>query len=130
MDKDLADDLAARIRKYKAPEKYSLIGSSGESGRNRSGDPARKGKSVTQPKEGRFTGTVELFVVNWCPGCKRAIAYLRQKNIPYKAYDVEVDAVAKKRFDDLGGRGYPLILVGSKKFYGSDPKTIDYYVGR
>jgi glutaredoxin len=127
LDKGLADELAARIKKYKAPEKYLLTGSSERTDVSKS---AGRGTSATQPKEGRFTGTVELFVVSWCPSCKRAIAYLKSKGIPYRAYDVELDAAAKKRFDDLGGRGYPLILIGSKKFYGSDPKTIDYYVGR
>ncbi len=132
MDKKLADDLAARINKYKAPEKYRLTGSSGVTGGNR---VASRGASVTPPvaataKKERFTGTVELFITSWCPGCKKAIAYLQEKGIPYVAYDVEADAQAKKRFDELGGRGYPLILVGSNKFYGSDPKTIDYYVGR
>jgi len=132
MDKGLADDLAARINKYKAPEKYRLTGSSGVTGGNRA---TSKGPSVTSPvtaaaKKERFTGTVELFITSWCPSCKKAIAYLQEKGIPYVAYDVEADAQAKKRFDELGGRGYPLILVGANKFYGSNPKTIDYYVGR
>jgi len=69
-------------------------------------------------------------VVSWCSYCKKAIAYMQQKGIPYRAYDVEADPAAKKRFDELGGRGYPLILIGSKKMYGWDPKTFNYYVGR
>lgn len=36
----------------------------------------------------------------------------------------------QKNAFELGGHGYPLILVGNNKFYGSDPKTIDYYIGR
>lgn len=130
MDKGMADELAERLRKYKAPGTYTLTGSSEESGSGRKESSPGRMQGAAQSKQGRFTGTVELFVVSWCPSCKRAIAYLRQKGIPYRAYDVEVDAAAKKRFDDLGGRAYPLILVGSKHFYGSDPKTIDYYLGR
>lgn len=135
MDKGLADDLAARINKYKAQRKFRLTRSSGETGGTRANTAANKGASVppsvtAAAKKERFTGTVELFITSWCPSCKRAIAYLQEQGIPYTAYDVEADAQAKKRFDELGGRGYPLILVGTNKFYGSNPKTIDYYIGR
>jgi len=119
MDKGLADELAKRLRSYKAPENYRQTGTT---------ETRRAGAARTV--EGRFTGTVELFVVSWCPHCKKAIAYMQQKGIPHRAYDVEADPAAKKRFNELGGRGYPLILIGAKKMYGWDAKTFDYYLGR
>jgi len=135
IDKEKASRLSAQISKYKAADKFQFIGSSVGSGGNRSSNMLHKDTGAPEPastskKKVSFTGTVELFVTSWCPSCKRAIAYMKEKGIPYVAYDVESDAQAKKRFDDLGGRGYPLILVGNNKFYGSDPKTIDYYTGR
>lgn len=119
MDKGLADELSKRIRNYKAPANYRPTGTM-----------ADRGTVAARSGEGRFTGTVELFVVSWCSYCKKAITYMQQKGIPYRAYDVEADPAAKQRFDALGGRGYPLILIGSKKMYGWDPKTFEYHVGR
>jgi glutaredoxin len=135
IDKEKAPRLSAQISKYKAPNNYRFMGSTGTTQGSRTNYGARTGGNGTQiatgtGKQGRFTGTVELFVTSWCPSCKRAIAYMKEKDIPYVAYDVESDAQARKRFEELGGRGYPLILVGDHKFYGSDPKTIDYYTGR
>lgn len=135
IDKEKASRLSVQISKYKAADKYHFIGSSVRSGGSRSTNTSLKDAGAPEPvstskKKVSFTGTVELFVTSWCPSCKRAIAYMKEKGIPYVAYDVESDPQAKKRFDELGGRGYPLILVGNNKFYGSDPKTIDYYTGR
>lgn len=103
IDKEKASRLSVQISKYKAADKYHFIGSSGTTRGNRSGDTTSRVHNSTQSpgaveKRERFTGTVELFVTSWCPSCKRAIAYMKEKGIPYVAYDVESDAQAKKRF--------------------------------
>lgn len=80
------------------------------------------------PKQERFSGTVELFVTDWCGYCKKAQAYLKGRGIPYVAYDIEKDAAANKRYKELGGRGVPLILVGSNRMNGYSQESLEYYL--
>lgn len=80
------------------------------------------------PKKERFTGTVEMYVTDWCGYCKRAENYLKSKGIPYVAYDIEKDSAARQRHRELGGRGVPLIIIGSNKMSGFSPETLEYYL--
>lgn len=80
------------------------------------------------PKIERFTGTVELYVTDWCGYCKQAKNYMNSKNIPYVAYDIEKDSAAKQRHKELGGRGVPLIIIGSNKMSGFSAESLEYYL--
>ena len=80
------------------------------------------------PEKQRFTGTVELYVTDWCGYCKRAEKHLQSKGISYVAYDIEKDSAARQRHKELGGRGVPLIIVGSHKITGFSPETVDYHL--
>jgi glutaredoxin-like YruB-family protein len=81
-------------------------------------------------KDERFNGTVEIYVTEWCGYCKKAIAYMRSRNIPFVAYDIEKDSSAKQRHADLGGRGVPLIIIGNNKMSGFSPETLESYLGK
>jgi glutaredoxin-like YruB-family protein len=76
----------------------------------------------------RFTGTVELYVTDWCGYCKQAQNYMNSKGISYVAYDIEKDSAANKRHKELGGRGVPLIIIGSHKMSGFSAETLEYYL--
>ena len=76
----------------------------------------------------RFSGTVEMYVTEWCGYCKKARSYMDSKGIPYVAYDIDKDGAARQRHKDLGGRGVPLIIIGSKKMSGFSPETLEYYL--
>ncbi|GFO54019.1 NrdH-like redox domain-containing protein [Geomonas sp. Red276] len=89
--------------------------------------PVRK-LSPTPAASHRFTGTVEMYVTSWCGYCKKARRYLDSKGIPYVAYDVEKDSAAAQRHRELGGRGVPLIVIGSKTLSGFSEQAIDYYL--
>ena len=80
------------------------------------------------PRKERFTGTVEMYVTAWCGYCKRAEKYLQSKGIPYVAYDIEKDSAARERHRELGGRGVPLIIIGSNKMSGFSPETLEHYL--
>ncbi|NVN89169.1 MAG: DUF4124 domain-containing protein [Desulfuromonadales bacterium] len=80
-------------------------------------------------KNERFNGTVEMYVTDWCGYCKKAAAYMRSRDIPFVAYDIEKDSSAKQRHKELGGRGVPLIIVGNNKMSGFSPETLDQYLG-
>ena len=75
-----------------------------------------------------FFGTVEIYVTDWCPSCKAAKSYMTRRGIPFVAYDIEKDRSANERFQNLGGRGVPLIIIGSKKMPGFSPQALEYYL--
>jgi len=83
----------------------------------------------TPSKNERFNGTVEMYVTDWCGYCKKAAAYMKSRNIPFVAYDIEKDNGAKQRHKELGGRGVPLIIVGNNRMSGFSPETLEYYLG-
>jgi glutaredoxin-like YruB-family protein len=88
-------------------------------------------KLPSQPapaKKERFSGTVEMYVTDWCGYCKQAQIYMKSKGIPYVAYDIEKDSAAKQRHKELGGRGVPLIIIGSNKMSGFSPASLEYYL--
>lgn len=53
-----------------------------------------------------------MYTTSWCPYCRQAREYFRDNGIPFVEYDIEKDAAARRRYDALGGRGVPVILVG------------------
>jgi glutaredoxin-like YruB-family protein len=79
-------------------------------------------------KKERFTGTVEIYVTDWCGYCIKAQNYMKSKGIPYVAYDIEKDSAAKQRFNELGGHGVPLIIIGPNKMSGFSPEALEFYL--
>ena len=84
--------------------------------------------TAPEPARSRFSGTVEIFVTDWCGYCKQAEAYMRSNNIAYVAYNIEKDKAAHQRFQELGGRGVPLILIGQHRMAGFSAKTLEHYL--
>ena len=96
------------------------------------GNKRSESKSTrTMPsRDERFNGTVEIYVTEWCGYCKKAIAYMKSRNIPFVAHDIEKDSSARQRHADMGGRGVPLIIIGKNKMSGFSPETLEYYLGQ
>jgi glutaredoxin-like YruB-family protein len=91
----------------------------------------RSGRKTAVPapqKKERFSGTVEIYVTSWCGYCKQALSYMTSRGIPYTAYDIEKDSAANQRHKELGGRGVPLIIIGSNKMSGFSAKNLEYYL--
>lgn len=57
---------------------------------------------------------VIMYSTVWCGFCKKAKAYFKQKSIAFSERDIEKSTQAKKEYQQLGGGGIPLILVGNK----------------
>ena len=89
---------------------------------------AKTARQLQTAENERFTGTVELYVTDWCGYCKKTQKYLTDRGIPYVAYDIEKDSAANARHKALGGQGVPLIIIGKNKISGFSPKAIDYYL--
>jgi glutaredoxin len=86
-------------------------------------------KSISQATLGRIEngaapenadGKVVVYKTATCPHCKRAIAYMRDQNIPFVARDIEKDASSRAEFARLKGVGVPFIVFGEKTMTGFD----------
>jgi glutaredoxin len=81
-------------------------------------------QSFTGPVQvGQATGAdrgVTIYTTEWCGVCKRAKEFFRQNKVPFREWDVEKTDYGAAKFKQLGGRGVPVITVGSEKMTGFD----------
>lgn len=77
----------------------------------------------------RFSGAIEMYVTDWCPSCKAAEKYIASKNYPVVKYDIEKDKNAQRKYQELGGRGVPLILIGTNRMSGFSAQLLEQYLG-
>ena len=61
---------------------------------------------------------VVMYSTPWCGVCKRAKRYFEGKGIAFTEKDIEARESWREEFDQLGGRGVPLILVGDRTMSG------------
>ena len=67
---------------------------------------------------------VSLYSTRWCSYCDKARSLLQQANIPFQEYDIEQSARAYQNYQQIGGRGVPVIKIGSEVVYGFKPGAI------
>lgn len=72
----------------------------------------------------RAQARVVLYATDWCGYCKQTKRFLDSKGIPFKEFDIENDAEARKTYEALGGRGIPLIDVNGTLIRGFNPDEI------
>ncbi|MBV6825107.1 glutaredoxin family protein [Pseudomonas sp. PD9R] len=72
----------------------------------------------------QLKANVVLYSTQWCGYCKLTRRFLDQRGIPYKDFDIEKDAVARKDYEALGGGGIPIIDVNGTLIRGYDPDAI------
>lgn len=66
--------------------------------------------------------TVDLYVTNWCPYCRKAEDYFRARGIEFTAYNVDTDREARQRKFEMSGRsGVPFAVVNGVRIRGFDP---------
>lgn len=75
-------------------------------------------------EQARAQAKVVLYATDWCGYCKQTKRFLDSKGIPFKEFDIEKDADARKAYEALGGRGIPLIDVNGTLIRGFDPDEI------
>lgn len=66
------------------------------------------------------TGQNELVMygATWCPYCREARRYFQANDIPFKEYLIDKSAQAKRRYDQLGVQGIPVIIMGNRQMHG------------
>ena len=80
-----------------------------------------------QPQPAR---SVVMYATAWCPYCAKARAYFARQGIAYVEYDIEKSAAVNAEFKRLGGRGVPLILVGTQKMSGFSEQGLEALLAR
>lgn len=68
---------------------------------------------------------IALYSTRWCGVCKRAKAFLDRRGVPYQEYDIEANQTAYREFRRLGGRGVPLVVVGSERLQGFNQARLE-----
>src|SRR3989337_575775 len=71
---------------------------------------------------------VVMYGASWCPYCRQAKEYFARNNIPYVEIDVDKSSLARRDYDILKGRGYPLIYVGYRRISGYSEEAISQAV--
>jgi len=66
-------------------------------------------------KQSAIPKRIIMYGTSWCPYCKKARAYFKAKGIAYVEYDVEKLPSRMREFKNLGGTGYPLLLIGDNQ---------------
>lgn len=63
-------------------------------------------------------GKVLMYSTSWCGYCKKARRYFSENSIVFTEFDIEKNALARRQYDRLGGKGVPVILVGKRRMNG------------
>lgn len=68
--------------------------------------------------------TVEILVASWCVHCRDLEKFLQNQNIGYLRLDIEKDKEGRKRYQQLGGGGVPMVIIGNSVLKGFDKEAI------
>jgi len=68
---------------------------------------------------------VVMYGTSWCGVCKKAKVYFKSNGIPFKEYDIEKSSKGRRDYRKIGGRGVPVILVGSIRLNGFNEKSFE-----
>lgn len=71
------------------------------------------------------SASITMFSTTWCPHCKRAKSYFAQKGVGFREVDIEASDSGRREFEQYGGKGVPLIIVGERRMRGFDAGAMD-----
>ena len=77
------------------------------------------------PEQIRADARVVLYVTDWCGYCKATRRFLDEKGVPFREFDIEKDAQARKAYEALGGRGIPILDVNGTCLLYTSPSPRD-----
>lgn len=64
---------------------------------------------------------VVLYATSWCSYCQKTREFFAQHQIPYREYDVENSSDGRAQYDQLRGKGVPLVLIEGQVLRGYNP---------
>ncbi len=68
--------------------------------------------------DANVAGDVTLYSTTWCGYCKKVRNMFAHHDIPFKEIDVEKDPGAARAFQQVGGRGVPVVTIGDRIVHG------------
>jgi len=68
---------------------------------------------------------VIMYGAEWCHVCKRAKEYMRSRGIAFKEFDIDKSPTGRRHYEQLKGRGVPIILVGNQRMNGFRPARLE-----
>ena len=83
-----------------------------------SGTPVVSGTASAAAKTGQPRPEIKMYATDWCTYCRKAQAFFAQQGIRYAHIDIEKSEAGKAEYQRHGGRGVPLILVGTQRMNG------------
>ena len=60
----------------------------------------------------------------WCPACKDATRFFVKNNINYCEYDMEKNAIGARLYQEVNGRGVPILFIGENRIHGFNAGTV------
>jgi len=79
---------------------------------------------IYDPVRDNAPGSVIVLTTDWCPSCKQLKILLRDSDIRYTEMDVEKSWSGHWAFRAVKAQGVPVTIVGSRVFYGFNPKML------
>jgi glutaredoxin len=67
---------------------------------------------------------VVMYTTEWCPYCKKARSFLDENNVKYVEYDIEKSSEGRAKYNNIGGRGIPVLVINGSVLNGYNPKKI------
>lgn len=67
---------------------------------------------------------VILYATEWCGYCKKTRELMGKHDIPFYEYDIEKSVEGRQQFDELGGKGVPVLLIDGQVIKGYKPSKI------
>ncbi|MCP4111237.1 MAG: hypothetical protein GY749_37880 [Desulfobacteraceae bacterium] len=59
-----------------------------------------------------------------CGWCRKAVSFFQKHDIDFVEYDIGESYKNKQKYDELGGRGTPLIYIGGNRIDGFNEKAV------
>jgi glutaredoxin len=77
----------------------------------------------------RDASRLVMYTTTRCGYCAKARRYFAKNSISYSEKNIELEEAYRKEFDQLGGKGVPVILVGNKKMTGFSQQKFEQNFG-
>jgi glutaredoxin len=90
------------------------------------GEVSVPGQQVSQagPLNMKVAPDVLMLGAAWCPACKAATRFFVKNNINYCEYDMEKNAIGARLYQEVNGRGVPILFIGEHRIHGFNAGTV------
>ena len=120
---DLRQSVVGYYTKHKAAGKSDYLDKMAKDLRQqqaqRRNDPVSSQQAYAKRKQ------LILLTATWCPACKRAKAYLREKHIVFTEYDIERSSMGRRLYKNRNGHAVPMVIIGDEYRTGFSPEWVE-----